>query len=231
MAHVLGFYARWVVANGLAEAAGLGTTFVLGMAAAPVLMRASGAVEIVGGALLAVLLGTLLEGVVVGAAQARVLVRHSQVPARAWIVATSVGAGAAWMLGMVPSTVMAFLADGAPAGDAASGEPGPLVTCALAAGLGLVTGPVLGAAQWAVLRRSVPRATSWLWANAAAWAVGMPVIFLGMDIVPWEGPAVAQALAIYAVTFVTGLVVGAVHGRVLARLLADAGAAATPAGA
>lgn len=215
-----GLYVRWVIANGVAEAVGLGTTFVCGMAVAPALMRASGVVEIFGGAALAVLLGMLLEGVLVGSAQAAVLRRHSSLPARSWVVATAVGAGTAWLLGMVPSTLMALLGADAAPGDAALREPGPLATWALAAGLGLLTGPILGLAQWRVLRR-LPGAGHWLWANALAWAVGMPIIFAGMDLVPWDGPAVRRVVSIYIVCLVAGLVVGAVHGRVLVRLLAS----------
>lgn len=99
----------------------------------------------------------------------------------------------------------------------------------LAAALGLVTGPVLGLAQWIVLRRYVERAGRWLWANALAWGVGMPVIFLGMDRVPWNGQAAAVIAAIYAVCAVTGIVVGAIHGLFLVRLIRSpiAGAAAS----
>jgi hypothetical protein len=67
------FYRRWILANGLAEAAGLGTTFVAGRRVAPHLDRMTGVAAILGGALTAVLLGILLEGVVVGVLQERVL--------------------------------------------------------------------------------------------------------------------------------------------------------------
>ena len=89
----------------------------------------------------------------------------------------------------------------------------------LAALLGLVTGPVLGVAQWVVLRRVVRRAQHWLWANAAAWGLGMPLIFLGMDLVPWGGSPPVIIAAIYVVCAATGAAVGAVHGLVLMRLL------------
>jgi hypothetical protein len=227
-----GFYGRWVVANGVAEAAGLGTTFVLGTALAPRLAAASGVAEILGGAALAVLLGTFLEGVVVGWAQGRVLAVHLPVSVRAWVRASAVGAGLAWLLGMVPSTVVSLVMLDAPAaapGALPPAEPGPWLTMLLAAGLGLVTGPVLGAAQWQVLRQVAPGGRRWLWANALAWAVGMPLIFAGMDRVPWQGPAPARVAALYGVCLVAGLAVGAVHGRVLAPLAAAAGRPGAPA--
>jgi hypothetical protein len=80
-------------------------------------------------------------------------------------------------------------------------------------------GPILGIAQWTVLRGLAPRAHRWLWANAIAWAVGMPVIFAGMDLVPWTGSFLSVASAMYLVCAFTGATVGSVHGPVLAQLL------------
>jgi len=42
--------------------------------------------------------------------------------------------------------------------------------------MGAVLGMILGAPQWRVLRRYASGASLWVWANAAAWAVGMPVV-------------------------------------------------------
>jgi hypothetical protein len=216
--HDRAFYGQWILANGLAEAIGLGTTLVIGNAAAPLLDSISGSTAaVLVAALTAVVLGMVLEGVVVGLAQERVLQTRTSLPPWAWTIATAIGAAAAWLLGMVPSTAMAFIGDGVP-GDPAS-EPAQPVQLALAVLMGLVTGPVLGFAQWLVLRGAVRHAGRWLWANAVAWGAGMPLIFGGMDRVPWTGAPQARIAAIYAVCAVTGLVVGAVHGAVLVRLL------------
>jgi hypothetical protein len=88
--------------------------------------------------------------------------------------------------------------------------------------LGLVAGPILGSSQALVLRRHTGRAGRWLWANAMAWAVGMPVIFLGMDLVPWSRGGAAVGVAIYAVCGVAGMLVGAIHGRILLRMIGGA---------
>jgi hypothetical protein len=216
------FYRRWIFANGWAEAVGLGTTFALGRLMAPSLERVTGALAILGTALIAITLGTLLEGILVGFAQERVLCdRLAPLQPRSWTKATAIGAGLAWTLGMIPSTLMAFPSPDS-AASAPPAEPSAILQYGLAALLGLVAGPVLGLAQWFVLRRLVQRAGLWLWANAVAWAVGMPLIFLGMDFVPWNGPPAAMFLAIYAVCGAAGLVVGAIHGRFLLALIPGA---------
>lgn len=206
-----------MLANGAAEAAGLGTTFALGAAAAGFFEADQTVAAMVSAALLAVLLGTLLEGVVVGLAQGAVLHRHRrEIPLRSWVIATSTGAGLAWAVGMIPSTVMSL--SGADAAQPSMQEPALLVTLLLAAALGAVTGPILGVAQWVVLRRRFRHAVTWLWANALAWALGMTVIFAGMDLVPWDGPSITRAAVIYAVCFTAGIIVGGVHGLVLVRI-------------
>ena len=211
------FYRQWILANGWAEAVGLGTTFAIGGALAPLLDRNPSILVILAGALAAVLLGTFLEGVLIGVAQAAVIrKRLSDLRPRTWIIATAVGAGLAWLLGMVPSTAMALQSLGSDASPPS--EPSAMVQYIMAAALGLVAGPILGLAQWTVLRRHVPHAIRWLWANALAWAIGMPLIFLGMDHMPWTARPVVLLVAIYALCGATGLVVGAVHGRVLVGL-------------
>jgi len=212
-------YQRWIVANGWAEAIGLGTTLLLGRAAAPLLATADPAGILVGG-VAAVALGTLLEGTVVGAAQEHVLRKAlSGLRPRAWTYATMLGAGTAWILGMVPSTVMA-LSSGSESGPAPV-EPPAALQYGLAVLLGAVTGPVLGFAQWLVLRRHHRRAGLWLGANAVAWAVGMPLIFLGMDSIAWERGPLAIGAGVYAVCAITGLCVGGIHGRFLVHLLSQ----------
>ena len=49
-----------------------------------------------------------------------------------------------------------------------------------------------------------------------AWAVGMPLIFVGMDLAPWERSGIEILAWGYGVCGLTGAVVGAIHGPVLA---------------
>ena len=216
------FYPRWIAANTLAEAAGLGSTLLLGRAAAPLLDRSAPPGTVVLGAVAAVILGVLLEGLLVGNAQARVLrgsLQHLSVAG--WVKATMVGAGVAWLLGMVPSTVAALLAPAPSSGSAVPTEPSTIVQYGLALLLGAATGPVLGFGQWLVLRRHVLRAGRWIVANALAWAAGMVVIFVGMDQV-WERRGLGLVLGLYVVCGAAGLAVGAIHGWVLRELLREA---------
>lgn len=208
------FWRRWVAANSLAEMIGLGASlllwglFVFGL---------EGRIGPILAALIVVLGSTLIEGSAVGLAQWSVLRRR--LPAltwQGWLVVTAVGALVAWTLGMVPSTVMAANA-GATIEPPA--EMSDLLTYSLAAGMGIVLGAVLGAPQWWVLRRYLPHAGWWVPANMLAWAVGMPVVFLGMSLAPEAGVTVAFVLALLGTLAVAGALVGAVHGVVLVWLL------------
>ena len=133
-------------------------------------------------------------------------------------MATGVGAFLAWLLGMVPSTVLSL---GAGSGGASSAptEPSNMVVLGLAFLMGLVLEPVLGFAQWLVLRRYVSYVALWMPANALAWAFGMAVIFAGID------PAISGGFGLLSVVILgltlacAGAVVGAIHGLALVWLL------------
>lgn len=211
------FYIRWVLANGWAEAVGLGSTFMLGTQLSQGESDITEPAGVIILAVVAILLGIVLEGIIVGFAQGRVL--HRRVPdirLKTWILATAAGAGLAWMIGMIPSTLMSLSrsADAPPSVE----EPGAVIQYLLAVGLGFVAGPILGCVQWVVLRRHIAKSSSWLWANGIAWAAGMPVIFVGMDFVPWNASLPAIAFAIYSTCLLAGLIVGLIHGAFLVRL-------------
>ena len=106
------FYRHWILANAIAEGLGLGGTLLLAHYVLGNLEAARpGRAAILLGALLAVALGTVLEGAVVGWAQGQVLgVRTPSVTLGAWTLATSIGACVAWVLGMLPSTVAGLMA-------------------------------------------------------------------------------------------------------------------------
>lgn len=218
MSATSGLYRRWVLANGWSECVGLGGTGLLGWWVMRV-GEPSSIVAVLGVALLAVLGGTVFEGFLVGYAQARVL--HRQFPdfsSGRWILATAIGAGIAWLLGMIPSTAMALAGPAAGGGDPPAWLNGP-AQYVLAAAMGLVLGPILAVPQMLVLRATVQRAGRWISANALAWAIGMPVIFVGAGAVSHQ-TSMPVAIGIVALScLAAGLVVGAVHGLFLVKLV------------
>ncbi|HSL22006.1 MAG TPA: hypothetical protein VK886_10760 [Vicinamibacterales bacterium] len=215
------FYPRWILANGWSELLGLGGTFALGYLGASRLMAATSVAAIIAGAAAAVVMGTFLEGVLVGYAQGRVLQGElPAMPLRRWVAATALGAGIAWLLGMLPSTIVSLLGAGA-----SPGAPPPeiegLAQHALAAALGAVLGAFLGAPQAWVLGSHVARPARWIVANIVAWAVGMPLVFQGMD---WIGPGAAAGRFISGVAvtcLAAGVIVGAIHGQWMRAMLRE----------
>lgn len=209
------FWQRWVVANALGELFGLGTVAAVGF----LMFRHSGEPE--GGLQALAFAGTFVllgafEGVVIGLAQRHVL-RTLLPSVRGWVLATVGGALVAWTLGMVPSTIASL----APRGqEAASFEPPLALVLLLASGLGAVAGPLLAAIQWLSLRKALSGG-AWLWlpANAAAWALGMPIIFLGAQGNEFTANAITIAAIAALAILGAGAVVGAVHGRVLLGLV------------
>jgi hypothetical protein len=97
----------------------------------------------------------------------------------AWLFTSTLGTALGWGLGWQVSFIL----------------PGAIATVMLAA----VTGLVLGALQWLVLRGQLKGSAWWILASAAGWGVGFPA-----------GAAVAQSLGLTDWAF--GLAVGAVTG-------------------
>jgi hypothetical protein len=215
------FYLRWILANAVAEGVGLGATMFLAFGSGPGL-NPNSVFLMLSAAALAVLWGVLIEGVLLGALQAWAIhAEDSKLPIRQWIIATAIGAGIAWMLGMLPSTIMGIASLNEPIAPAPvqPSEPPAWLQLVLAAAMGMVLGPILGFAQSRVLRRALKVRCHWLFANALAWAVGMPLIFLGMNFVPWQSGSLAIFAAVFAVCLIAGAAVGAVHGLFLRRAL------------
>ncbi|MGW4929004.1 hypothetical protein ACWEOH_07610 [Agromyces sp. NPDC004153] len=217
-------YGRWVLANAIGEGIGLGGSLLVGAGIVMLLGAQFGPWFEVATAIAAVALGTLFEGVVVGYAQWRVL--RDPLPAlsrSSWVWATAIGAGIAWLLGMVPSTVISLVTGQVEATDAASSttmaEPPLGIILLAAAGLGLLLGPVLASAQVVVLRRHVAQAWRWIPANAVAWALALPLTYLGPSLMFDVGVNVLGVGVLLACILAAGAMVGAVHGTVLVRLL------------
>jgi hypothetical protein len=211
------FYRNWIVANALGELIGLGITFSMAYLVFSNLGESNALLPVLASDGLFLLTG-VIEGWIVGSAQAWALGRLlPQIPKKAWVRATIYGALSAWFLGIIPSTVLS-LANPGPA-QAGGAEPPAWLIYLLAAGMGLVLGPILALPQWRVLRHSLPRAGWWVLANALAWMVGMPVIFIGTNVIGPGVPAYRIIGALLAAIFTAGAVVGIVHGSMLLKLV------------
>jgi hypothetical protein len=214
-----GLLPRWVGANAVAELVGLGGTGAIGFAYYRYAGEPAGVAAVLLAFVVAVGSGAV-EATVVGLAQHWAMGPWlPALRARRWWLATLWGALAAYVLGWLPSTLMSLGTAGDPA-PAPVPEPPQWAVLLAAAGLGLVAGAVLALAQALELRRHVAHAWRWVPANMLAWAVGMPAIFLGMDLVFREQPVWQSALLASGTLVVTGAVVGVINGSFLVRLVA-----------
>ncbi|GAB4482759.1 MAG: hypothetical protein Kow00124_31840 [Anaerolineae bacterium] len=212
-----GLWGRWIVANALGEAVGLGLAALLGAALGLAIERTYGSFAGVIMAVVLIIAGTF-EGVVVGLAQSWVLRGAvERLSVSRWVLMTGLGAFVAWVLGMLPSTLMDMGTPGATAVPAA--DVPDAVMYVMAAGLGFVAGPILGFFQWTALRAHVRRAGWWLLANALAWMVGMPLVFMVAGSAPPAGITAGYAAFVLLMILATGALVGAVHGGFLVWLL------------
>ena len=211
-------YLRWIAVNALGELFGLGLTLGLGFWIIYSFINVGG----VAGVLLsfAVAVGSgVIEAAIVGLLQWWAM--HPWFPAISrlrWWLGTLGGALTAYVLGYLPSTLMDLGQATAPVEQAPMVEPPQWLVLLLAAGLGAVAGAVLSFAQWLPMRGVVKGAKIWIPANMLAWAAGMPLIFLGIDLAN-RGQPLWQTLGIMALVLaVTGAVVGTIHGAFLVRL-------------
>jgi hypothetical protein len=193
-------YGRWLVLVTTGELVG----FCVPAAVGAVTTTAPAALTYV----LLVVAGTV-EGAVLGLAQSRVL--RQAVPgldARAWVRATAVGAAAAYLVGMLPSTTYPLWRDW---------------PVSLTVGTGAVLAVVLllsiGVAQATVLRRYDDRAGSWVAATALAWLAGLTVFSLVAMPLWREGQSTALVVAIGVLGgLAMALAMAAVTGVMVLRL-------------
>jgi hypothetical protein len=196
-----GSYVPWVLACAAAE--------TIGMTAAATAARVGQDISNGGSsgarwlALGIVVAGGIAEGTALGLLQARVLgLRWPTLSRTRYLLVTVLVAGLGWAVASAPSV----LAGG---DDTGAGPPvGLMVLGGL--GLGVVMGPVLGAAQATALRGAVPHPGRWIAANTAAWPVAMAAIFAGASSAGagWSTAVVAGYGAL------TGLVAGSLLGLV-----------------
>jgi hypothetical protein len=209
---------QWVMANVTGEVLGLGLVGAVATAMVLTIGEPEAAIVTLMMAGMMIAAGAL-EGVIVGFAQWLVLRRRiHRLRRREWVAATAIGALVAWAMGMAPNTLMALNQS---AGSSPPPEMSNAVKYALASVMGVVLGMILGASQWRALRRYVSGASLWIWANAAAWAVGMPVIFIGAGASPVGASALRMVFTVFMTIAAAGASVGAIHGAALLWLLRE----------
>ena len=208
---------RWTTANALSELVGLGATFAtIGLLVSKI------DTQHITGILLSFIIAVLsgaIEATIVSLAQWWAMHLWFPMIGRfAWWRATLIGALIGYVLGYLPSTLMSM---GQATTQTTQVEPPQWVTLLLAAGLGALAGAVLSFAQWLVLRGKVKRAGLWIPANMLAWAFGMPVIFLGMDLAFKMTEVWQSVLVVGGALLLAGIIVGAIHGRFLVVLAGE----------
>lgn len=148
-----------MLANAAGELIGLGTVALAGWVFVSYLGAEENLLQHSLFAAVMILFGAC-EGAVVGAAQAWLLVpRVPGLQKGEWVGATALGALVAWILGLLPSTLMAAAAE--PSGQTFP-EPGAATVYRLAALLGAEVGLILALFQWRVLRHRLAGAGGWL---------------------------------------------------------------------
>ncbi len=195
---------QWVLATVIGELVGFTVVAVVSAIAQIGDILAMNAVILIAG---------IIEGLSLGTAQ-WVVLRHHLTHANWWIPATAGGAFLAWILGLLPNTVIESQNRAI-----AVIEPSLPDLLGFATVMGAVLGLVFGWLQWLVLRVDVPHARSWIWVNAIAWACGLMVAFLGTSLVQ-AGDDVSQIAMIGSLTGIgMGIVVSAITGVALVRLM------------
>lgn len=151
-----------------------------------------------------------VEGALLGWAQAHVLrPRVRDLSRRRWMILSSLGAAAAWVIGMLPSAA------------AAAWERWPAPVQVLAGALaGLALLGSVGAAQSIELRRHFRGSLPWILGNGAAWGVGL-LIFLTISTPLWQPGQPPAVIALIGVVAGIGMAVGmaAISGLVMERLI------------
>ena len=203
------FLLHWIIANAFGELVGLGFAGLVMLAMVrsappnPTILDALANVSSI------VIFGAF-EGAVVGYAQWLVLRSHIAVPKWVWVGATTLAAAIAWLLGLLPTTIVNI---------------SPMVVPSvrqlffLSMGFGFVSGVVLASGQTWVLRRFSTAAGWWLPANGTAWAVAMPIIFFSAALPTAQTPLSVVIALLLTTVFIAGAVASAIQGPFLLMIL------------
>jgi len=112
----------------------------------------------------------LLQGALIGFGQALAL-RNSviSVPGKMWITASTLGAGALWIIGQIPGYFIVI-------------DWGNILIAVGALVVGLILLAFFGLVQWRVLKHRVRQAWRWIPMTVVAWLAGLVILLLGFAI-------------------------------------------------
>lgn len=187
--------ARWIIACGTGEAAGIALVATAYAALDRGLVSGSG---------LWIMLAGAWEGFCLGGAQGWALRRCGVAEIR-WIALTVLGAAIGYGLSLL----------GGAGGEGGSGAEPPLaLVVLLGAGMGLFMGAIMGALQW-LAACGILSAKRWIAANMAGWALAMAAIMLGAATVESSFPLALITLSGAFSGAVAGVLLGLVTGLAL----------------
>lgn len=201
------FYGKWVLFTALGELTGFLVPVAAGVAGA-LLVGEAKTVVAAAATLLFAALGGLGEGSILAAWQAAVLRKRLPDLNRARFIGyTAIAAAAAWILGMLPSTISNSLT----------------IPTWLWITIGVIGIPFflvsIGIAQSLELRRHVKKAWIWILANAIAWPLGVMIPVFGIQLVPDTSAVWVFVFAGIMSGVLMGAAVGAITGLFLIKLL------------
>ena len=145
---------------------------------------------------LAVILGGLIAGAVLGIGQGLVLLPYLKLKGMLeWVLATTVGRAARWIaMFIISQQLVGIVLD--------RDITGFFVIFVLLIGIGCIAGIILGYAQNVVLRRRSRRSELWVWANipgpvAASILIGMSLLLRDQNVFrDWANPISAAVTAV-----------------------------------
>jgi len=165
-----GFRFRWILFCGMAEFLGIAFAAILAVLGMgwedqlinlPIWLLPFSLALLSGG----------LEGAIVGRLQWTILREiYPRIRAFSWMGVTILAAVIAWLLGLLPGTLMA-------GSGADTNEPSNAMMIGMGALMGLFLGTLFGLFQHSILRRVVHQSSLWILANAIGWTIGMALIF------------------------------------------------------
>lgn len=200
-------YSKWILFTALGELTGFLVPIIAGVAGALLVGEATTFIGVILTLFFAAL-GGIGEGSILAAWQSAVLKKRLPGLNRLrFVVYTALAAAAAWILGMLPSTLSNVVN----------------IPTWFWIVFGLIGVPVfllsIGGAQWLELRKHVDRAWIWIIANAIAWPLGVMIPVFGIQLVPDSSAVwVFVAAGIFSGVLM-GAAVGAITGLFLINLL------------